>query len=268
MDKPKRIYIAGRMRGEKDFNFSLFDSTADRLRSLGHLVFSPAEHDRDVCGDTFKSETGDPNDLTNGFDLAKAFEWDAKTIIHDVDTVVFLDGYQDSVGAMAEMAIAKLMGRGLLDQNLTPIFDALETAKPSNPKDCLGSLKVPLHLWPETATVMGSLGLLDGALKYGRANFRVIGIRYSIYIDALRRHVNALFEGEDLDPDSGLPHEAHALACLAIIIDAKAAGKLTDDRQVSGGYRHLIDELTPHVARLKQQYASRNPKHYTIADKI
>ena len=47
--------------------------------------------------------------------------------------------------------------------------------KPSNPKDMIGSNKLPLHLWPNTATAMGSLGFLNGALKYGRANFREIG---------------------------------------------------------------------------------------------
>lgn len=138
--------------------------------------------------------------------------------------------------------------------------------KPTNPKDAIGSDKIPMHLWPATATVMGALALLDGALKYGRANWREAGIRTSIYYDALCRHANALFEGEDLDPDSGLPHEAHILACAAIIVDAKATGKLTDDRMYPGGYRALIDEMTPHVARLKAKHADRHPHHYTIAD--
>ena len=47
--------------------------------------------------------------------------------------------------------------------------------KETNPKDAIGSQKLPLHLWPTTATAMGCLGLLDGALKYGRANWRVSG---------------------------------------------------------------------------------------------
>lgn len=138
--------------------------------------------------------------------------------------------------------------------------------KPTNPKDLIGSDKLPLHLWPETATVVGCLGLLDGALKYGRSNWRHAGIRMSIYVDAIRRHVNALFEGEDVDPDSGLPHEAHILACAAIIADARAAGTMRDDRMYPGGYSKLVDEMTPHVARLKAKHADRNPKHYTIAD--
>lgn len=136
--------------------------------------------------------------------------------------------------------------------------------KATNPKDAIGSDKLPLHLWPETATVLGCLGLLDGALKYGRANFRAIGVRASIYVDACRRHLAAWFEGEDLDPDSGLPHLAHALACLAIVVDAQAAGKLRDDRQYPGGYRKLVEEMTPHVARLKAKHAGKNPRHYTI----
>lgn len=145
-------------------------------------------------------------------------------------------------------------------------MSTLADTKPTNPKDLIGSDKLPLHLWPGTASMMGCLGLLDGMLKYGRSNWREAGVRYSIYVDALDRHVKALFEGEDNDPDSGLPHEAHALACLAIIVDAKAAGKLVDDRMYPGGHRALVDELTPHVARLKEKHADKNPKHYTIED--
>jgi hypothetical protein len=138
--------------------------------------------------------------------------------------------------------------------------------KPSNPKDLIGSGKLPLHLWPETATAMGCLGLLDGMLKYGRSNWRAVGVRSSIYIDALRRHTNAYFEGEDNDPDSGLPHLSHMLACIAILIDSKAAGNLTDDRMYPGGYRSLVNELTPLVDTLKQRHAGKSPKHYTITD--
>lgn len=139
--------------------------------------------------------------------------------------------------------------------------------KLTNPKDLIGSDKLPIHLWPETATSLGCLGLLDGMLKYGRTNWRAAGVRASIYVDALRRHLAAWWEGEDLDPDSGLPHLAHALACLAIIVDAQAAGRLNDDRAYAGaGYRHLVTDLTPHVARLKSKHSEKEPRHFTIAD--
>lgn len=141
----------------------------------------------------------------------------------------------------------------------------MSATKPTNPKDAVGSGKVPLHLWPTTATVVGSMALMEGALKYGRCNWRPGGVRASIYFDACSRHLNAWFEGEDNDPDSGLPHLGHALACLAVVVDAQAAGKMTDDRQYPGGYRALIDSMTQHVGRLKDVHFDRQPDHFTIA---
>jgi len=139
--------------------------------------------------------------------------------------------------------------------------------KDTNPKDAIGCAKLPLHLWPGTATAMGCLGLLDGALKYGRSNWRVAGVRASIYFDAAVRHLYAWFEGENKDPDSGLPHMSHALACLAILVDSEAAGKLVDDRMVPGGHRQHFDKLTPHVCRLQKKHRpNHQPKHYTIQD--
>lgn len=140
------------------------------------------------------------------------------------------------------------------------------STKASNPKDAIGSDKLPIHLWPETATATGSIGLLNGDLKYGRSNWRHAGVRASVYVDAIRRHLAAWFEGEECDPDDGVPHLAAVLASAAILVDARAAGMLTDDRQTPGGYRALVDDLTPHVARLKALHADKNPKRYTIQD--
>jgi hypothetical protein len=141
-----------------------------------------------------------------------------------------------------------------------------EGVKPTNPKDFVGSDKLPLHLWPETATAMGCLGFLDGAGKYGRLNWRDTGVRSSIYVDAAKRHINAWFEGEDVASDSGVPHLGHALACIAILIDAEAAGKLNDDRQYPGGYLGLVNRLTPIVKQIKERHADKYPHHYTKAD--
>lgn len=134
-----------------------------------------------------------------------------------------------------------------------------------NPKDIVGSGKLPLHLWPTTATATGCIAMLNGALKYGRSNWRKTPVKASIYVDACHRHIAAWFEGHDED-EEGVPHLSSALACLAIIVDAQAAGTLVDDRQVSGGHVDLVDSLTPHVRRLRQRHAGRSPKHWTIAD--
>lgn len=151
----------------------------------------------------------------------------------------------------------------------TPAVPAVvePTAKPSNPKDAIGSDKMPYHLWPNSATVLGCLGLLDGMLKYGRSNWREAGVRFTIYYDAAKRHADKLAAGEDIDEDSGLPHEAHILACWAIIVDAKATGRFVDDREYrGGGFLKLLKAMTPHVKRLKDKYTSKSPKHWTIAD--
>lgn len=157
--------------------------------------------------------------------------------------------------------------------NITSVAKAIlandPALKPTNPKDAIGSDKMPLHLWPETASILGCLGLLDGALKYGRANWREAGVRASIYYDALRRHLSKWFEGQDIDTDSGLPHYAHMLACLAILVDAQAHGKFIDDRQFNGGvegFVTMLETMTPHVKRLKAVHASKTPKHWTIQD--
>ncbi len=136
-------------------------------------------------------------------------------------------------------------------------------SNPLNPKDAIANGKIPMHLWPATATAMGAIGLLDGMNKYGRLNWREAGVRASVYVSACQRHLTAWFENEDNDKDSGIPHLAHALACLAILVDADAAGKLTDDRQYPGGYRKLMNELTPLVAMVNEKYKDRpEPKHY------
>ena len=52
----------------------------------------------------------------------------------------------------------------------------------------------------------------EGARKYGRHNYRVIGVRGSVYYDATLRHVTAWWEGEDLDPERGINHISKAIA--------------------------------------------------------
>lgn len=140
-------------------------------------------------------------------------------------------------------------------------YASLRTADEDNPKDVVGSDKLPLHLWPTTASAMGCIALLNGALKYGRSNWRAVGVRSSVYVDACQRHLSAWFEGEEAD-EEGVPHLSAALACLAIIVDCQAAGKLKDDRQFPGGHRKLIDSLTPHVKRLRELHADKSPRHY------
>jgi len=99
----------------------------------------------------------------------------------------------------------------------------------SNPKDGIGSMKAPISCIPMPILFEMGLAMLEGT-KYGRHNYRGAGVRCSVYIDAACRHLMCFYEGEDTDPDSGLPHLAKAMACCAIIRDSQLMGNWEDDR--------------------------------------
>ncbi len=104
------------------------------------------------------------------------------------------------------------------------------STKQTNPKDAVGVKKVPLSTL--SAPVMAEIGLamLEGARKYGRHNYRVAGVRASVYYDAAMRHLMAWWEGEDIDPDSGLSHITKALSTLTVLRDSMIQENWTDDR--------------------------------------
>lgn len=102
--------------------------------------------------------------------------------------------------------------------------------KDSNPKDAIGIKKAPMSTVPSAVMMEIGLAMLEGACKYGRHNYRAIGVRASVYYDACMRHIMAWWEGEDQDPDSHLSHVTKALACLTVIRDAMINDKWVDDR--------------------------------------
>lgn len=102
--------------------------------------------------------------------------------------------------------------------------------KASNPKDAVGSTKVGLQYLPLQVLMEASLALTEGGMKYGRHNYRVAGVRASIYFDATMRHMFSWFEGEDIDPDSGLSHVTKAISSLMVLRDAMMNDMWYDDR--------------------------------------
>lgn len=140
-------------------------------------------------------------------------------------------------------------------------------SKDTNPKDAIGQTKLPLDLVPDTAIAYMAMAFLEGALKYGRYNWRIAGVRWSIYQSAFERHRMKVTAGEWADPKTGVPHLASMMACLAIILDAYTCGKLIDDRPPSClGVSSLIDGMSGDVARLKDVFKDFSPHQYTIQD--
>lgn len=126
--------------------------------------------------------------------------------------------------------------------------------KDTNPKDGVGTRKVPFSTIPSEVMAEIGLGMLEGARKYGRHNYRVAGVRASIYYDAAMRHLTAWWEGQDIDPDSGLPHIVKALCCLTILRDSQINGKVTDDRPPSVVNENWVRELNDKAAEIVERY--------------
>ena len=98
-----------------------------------------------------------------------------------------------------------------------------------NPKEATGRRKVPLQMNPPIASHYQALAQQHGADKYGPWNWREAGIQLMTYVGAVKRHADAIIDGEWFDPDSGLPHFAHIMAGSAVAIDAWHGGMVNDD---------------------------------------
>ena len=59
--------------------------------------------------------------------------------------------------------------------------------------------------------------LTFGAQKYAAHNWRN-GLSYGRLIAAAFRHMFAFLRGESHDPETGLPHPAHAMCCMMFLV--------------------------------------------------
>uniref|UniRef100_A0AAU6VZE6 dATP/dGTP diphosphohydrolase N-terminal domain-containing protein n=2 Tax=unclassified bacterial viruses TaxID=12333 RepID=A0AAU6VZE6_9VIRU len=99
-----------------------------------------------------------------------------------------------------------------------------------NPKVGAASKKYSLRYMPLSANIEANRALENGAEKYGLCNWRDTNVKASVYIDAALRHIAQWQEGQENASDSDVHNLGHAMASLAIIIDAQAQGVLIDDR--------------------------------------
>lgn len=71
--------------------------------------------------------------------------------------------------------------------------------------------------------------LTHGAKKYTERNWEK-GLDWSRLYGAALRHLFAFWSGEDRDPESGLPHLAHAMCCITFLIEYMNTHLELDDR--------------------------------------
>jgi hypothetical protein len=149
------------------------------------------------------------------------------------------------------------------EENVTP-----KGTKDTNPKDFAASKKLPLHLVPDCMRAYAAVSFAEGASKYGAFNWRVAGVRASIYKSAMERHLMKWWNGENADEHTGVPHLASVLACVGIILDAELVGKLTDDRPPYAPMDALVQKLEPLVGGLYDLHKDIHPHHHTLQDSV
>lgn len=125
--------------------------------------------------------------------------------------------------------------------------------KETNPKDLMGIKKAPLSTLSGPVLFELGNGMLEGAMKYGRHNYRSMGVSASVYFDAAQRHLWAWWEGEDIDPDSGLSHVAKAMTSLLVLRDSMIKGNWKDDRPLHTD-QEWMKINTAHAASLVDKY--------------
>ena len=99
-----------------------------------------------------------------------------------------------------------------------------------DPKKAAGAQKPQLQNIPPELNRQVSQALECGAIKYGPWNWRDNNVELMTYLGAMKRHIDAIIDGEDIDPESGAHHLGHVTAGCAIVLDARKHGTLVDNR--------------------------------------
>lgn len=158
----KKLYLAGPMRGYKNFNFPAFDAAAKELRHAGYEVFSPAERDRQAYGDAIENNpTGDESKVSNpACTIRDCLSADCEWICRHADGVAVLSGWQMSSGANAEVALAKALGL-----EVRTVGDFL-LARPAPPVTAPVTMLHPKKPLPDDAAERKTVPMATGLIDY------------------------------------------------------------------------------------------------------
>lgn len=174
-----------------------------------------------------------------------------------------VSGYIKAEDLVSDGLTANKITSSVINEDTSKKATEKPTKASLNPKQGVGSQKLPLHLVSPLATAYMAVGLANGAGKYGVANYKGTEVLLSIYLAATLRHLFAFMEGQEFDPDDGSPHLGAVMANMAIILDARAVGTLVDDRAIAGGYIEELKKLTAIYQNLLELHKDRKPFDYT-----
>ena len=105
-----KVYIAGPMSGQKDWNFPAFFEAEKQLTALGHEAINPAHNDGKTAEEALIS-AGSPDRPNHSW--AYYMRRDLPNVL-TADAVCVLPGWQSSKGASLEVEVAQALGVPLL----------------------------------------------------------------------------------------------------------------------------------------------------------
>ena len=218
-----KVYLAGPMSGIEAFNRPAFEKVAEFLRGEGFQVVSPAEVDGlDDQASQNASPDGDHSALLEPYH--SYLERDLDIIrTGNFDLIVTLDGWEKSPGANREVGFAAALGVPQVDFALYDPFVGFDLPKefvpyelnPERQRQVTGGVKdnaskSRVDLIPSKPLIGVGHVLAFGAKKYKPNNWR-LGLRWSDTLASAMRHLLAFADGEDIDPETKLPHIDQAL---------------------------------------------------------
>lgn len=92
--------------------------------------------------------------------------------------------------------------------------------------------KPKMHLLPPKATLEVAKVLTFGAQKYNEENWRKLDNLQDRYSSGALRHIFAHIDKEDLDPESGLSHLAHAICCLMFKLEIELENGTSKEKEL------------------------------------
>jgi len=237
-----KVYLAGPMSGYPSCNHKEFARVTSILREAGYEVFSPAEYD---AKSGFNPDT----------DKQKPFKHYMQVDLPEVmnaEAVILLKGWEKSKGANLEVKVAKECDipifeffekddknwKVVLLQDLSPAYtkNIKKNIREAASWDKMSQLpKGEVRITdPTTGGAKGikpaRFGLIPsealwqlaelygrGSQKYDDHNWRR-GYKWSLSYDALQRHANLFWQGEEYDEETKCHHMAsvafHAFALM------------------------------------------------------
>jgi hypothetical protein len=200
---PRRIYLAGAMRGRPRWNWPLFENWTKALRAQGYDVVSPVELDQ-ADGVLEPPEDGAaPPDSDSARYLLRDLE-----AITTCDAVVVLPDSADSRGVQTEVNFARAIGKQVLGWQDPQVGQVLQSAqgRPVSPTGGEKETKLERHdlIPPEALKALAEhygRNCRENGGKYDDRNWER-GYPWSLSYAALQRHLRAFWSGEDQDLDS------------------------------------------------------------------